>query len=64
MEETVSIEKTYLRASMLPKHYCDNARGLLRQYVDARFDLDNAGLDTAGFNEAANVPNRFRLNFG
>jgi hypothetical protein len=52
VEEVISIGTTYLRAGMLPEPYRDNARDLLRHYVDARLDLDNAGLDAARFNEA------------
>ena len=54
VEEAISIDTTYLRAAMLPQPYPDNARDLLRHYVDARLDLDNAGLDAARFNEATN----------
>jgi hypothetical protein len=54
VHEAVSIGTTYLRAGLLPQHYRDNARDLLRRYVDARLDLDNAGLDAARFNEATN----------
>jgi hypothetical protein len=52
VEEALSIETTYLRAGMLPQPYRDNARDLLRHYVDDRLDLDNAGLDAARFDEA------------
>jgi hypothetical protein len=58
VEEAISIGTTYLRASMLPQPYRDNARDLLRQYVDARLDLASAGLDTARFNEAVNRSKR------
>jgi hypothetical protein len=54
VEEAVSIGTTYLRARMLPQPYRDNARDLLRHYVDARLDLDNAGLDAARLDEAMN----------
>jgi hypothetical protein len=54
VEEATSIGTTYLRAGMLPQPYRDNARDLLRRYVDARLDLDNAGLEVARFNEATN----------
>lgn len=54
VEEALSIGTTYLRAGMLPQPYRDNARNLLRHYVDARLDLDNAGLDAARFDEATN----------
>jgi hypothetical protein len=54
VEEATSIGTTYLRAGMLPQPYRDNARDLLRRYVDARLDLDNAGLEAARLNEATN----------
>lgn len=54
VEEAISIGTTYLRAGVLPQSIRDHARDLLRQYVDARLDLDNTGLDAARFNEAAN----------
>jgi hypothetical protein len=52
VEEAISIGTTNLRAGTLPQPYRDNARKLLRHYVDARIDLDNAGLDATRFNEA------------
>jgi hypothetical protein len=52
VEEAVSIGTTYLRAEVLPQPYRDNARDLLRHYVDARLDLDNAGEDAVRFHEA------------
>jgi hypothetical protein len=54
VEEAVSIGTTYLRAGLLPQPYRDNARDLLRHYVDVRLDLDNAGFDAARFDEATN----------
>jgi hypothetical protein len=54
VEEAISIGTTYLRAGVLPEASRDHARELLRHYVDARLDLDTAGLDVARFNEAAN----------
>jgi hypothetical protein len=60
VEEAISIGTTYLRAGMLPQPYRDNARNLLRHYVDARLDLDNAGLDAARFNEATNRSKRIQ----
>lgn len=54
VEEAISIGTTYLRAGILPEPYRGNDRKLLRQYIDARIDLDNAGLDAARFNEATN----------
>jgi len=52
VEEAISIGTTYLRTGMLPQPYRDHSRDLLRHYVDARLDLDNAGLDAARFDEA------------
>jgi hypothetical protein len=60
VHEAVSIGTTYLRAAMLPQHYRDNARDLLRQYVDSRLNLDNAGLDAVRFNEATNRSKRIQ----
>ncbi len=60
VEEAGSIWATYLRAGLLPQPYSDNARDLLRRYVDARLDLDNAGLDEARFNEATNRSKRIQ----
>ncbi len=57
VEEAVSIGATNLRAGTLPEPYRENARALLRKYADARIDLDNAGLDQARYNEAANRSN-------
>jgi hypothetical protein len=54
VEEALSIGTTYLRTDTLPQPYRDNARGLLRKYVDARLDFDNAGSDMARSNEAMN----------
>ena len=52
IEEAVSISTTYLRAGTLPQPFRDHSRQLLRQYVDARLDLDGAGLDASRFAEA------------
>jgi hypothetical protein len=54
VEEATSIGTTYLRADTLPEPFRDNARDLLRKYVDSRLDYDNAGGDTARLNEALN----------
>jgi hypothetical protein len=53
INEAVSIGTTYLRAGALPQPYRDQSRQLLRQYVDTRIDVDNAGLDGARFGEAS-----------
>jgi hypothetical protein len=52
VDEAISIGTTYLRAGMMPQPNRDNDRELLRHYVDARLELDNAGLDATRFNEA------------
>ena len=54
VEEATSIGTTYLRADTLPQPYRDNAHDLLRKYVEARLDYDNAGGDTARSTEAMN----------
>ena len=54
VQEAISIRTTYHRADLLPQAYRDNAHELLRHYIDARLDLDNAGLDAVRFNEATN----------
>ena len=53
IQEAVSIGTTYLRAGTLPPPYRDQSQQLLRQYVDARIDLDNAGMDRGRFAEAS-----------
>ena len=52
VEESVSSATTYLHADMLPRPYRDNARDLLRNYVDACLDFDSAGLDPGRFKQA------------
>lgn len=51
VEEAVSLEATYLRASTLPQPYRDRSKQLLREYVDARLALDEAGMSQ--FNDEA-----------
>jgi hypothetical protein len=58
VDEAVSIGTTYLRAGTLPQPYREHSQQLLRQYVDARIDLDDAGLDAARFAEASNRSKR------
>jgi hypothetical protein len=43
VEEALSIGTTYLRASTLPQPYRDRSKQLLREYVDARLALGDAG---------------------
>lgn len=45
IEEANAIGTTYLRAGTLPSYYRDQARDLLRKYVDASLDLDNVAVD-------------------
>jgi hypothetical protein len=60
VEEAVSIKTTSLRADMLPQPYRDKAHDLMRQYVDARLDLDDAGFDAARFKETTNRAKRIQ----
>lgn len=53
IDEANAIGTTYLRAATLPSPYGEQAQQLLAQYVDARLDLDNAGLDQSRFAKAA-----------
>jgi hypothetical protein len=54
IEEANAIGTAYLRAGTLPQSYRGQAQQLLRQYVDARLDFDNAGLDPVRLAEASN----------
>jgi len=54
VEEANAIGETYLRAETLAEPNREQARQLLRQYVDARVDFNGAGLDVARAEEAAN----------
>jgi hypothetical protein len=49
VEEAVSVETTYLRASVLPQPYRLRSQNLLRQYVDNRLDISAADLDSTRF---------------
>jgi hypothetical protein len=60
IEEANSIGTSYLRAGTLPEGTAEQARKLLGQYVDARLDLDNAGLDTDRAAEAAGHAKRIQ----
>src|SRR5271169_1927064 len=60
IEEASAIGNTYRRAATLPQPYRDKARQLLRQYVDARLDLGNAGLDRDRAIEASNRAKRIQ----
>jgi hypothetical protein len=53
IEEADAIEVTYLRSSTLPPSYRDQAQEQLRQYVEARIDLDKAGVDQGRIAEAS-----------
>jgi hypothetical protein len=58
IDEANAIGTAYLRAETLAPPSHDQAQQLLRQYVDARLDADNAGLDSS---RAAGAENRARL---
>lgn len=60
VEEAVSIGTTYLRAATLPQPYCDRSQRLLREYVDARLDLDTAGLDESRLADATKRSKRIQ----
>jgi hypothetical protein len=47
VDEAISIGTTYLRAGTLPSPYAEHSRNLVREYVDARLDLENAGTNAA-----------------
>ena len=51
-DEANAIGTTYLRAGTLPKPNREQAEQLLRHYVAARLDLDNAGVDADRTTEA------------
>jgi hypothetical protein len=53
IEEADTIKTTYLRASLLPAPYSDHARDQLRHYVDARLELDAAGVDPGRLAQAS-----------
>jgi hypothetical protein len=52
IDETNAIGVTYLRAETLGTSNSTEAQELLRQYVDARLEADNAGLDSTRAAEA------------
>jgi hypothetical protein len=56
VEESVSIDATYLRTSTLPQPYRDHSRQLLREYVDTRLDLSDADR----FNQAVSKAKRLQ----
>jgi hypothetical protein len=52
IDEADAIGTTYLRAGTLPSQYREQVQQLLRQYVDARLELDNAGLERSRMTQA------------
>ncbi|HMK31269.1 MAG TPA: hypothetical protein VK473_16415 [Terriglobales bacterium] len=60
VKEAISIGTTYLRASTLPAPFRDHSRQLLREYVDARLELDDAGFDEARFAAALHRSKRIQ----
>ena len=61
IDEATSIGTTYLRAETLPDTIRDQAQQMLKQYVDARLDLDNAGLDDDRRREAVEHAEQLQL---
>ena len=53
IDEANAIGTTHLRAATLAQPYRDQARQLLRQYVEARLDLDSAGLNDDRLTQAS-----------
>jgi len=60
VEEAISIGTTYLRGGTLPSPYREHAQHLLREYVDARIEFSNAGLDADRFAKAINHSKRIQ----
>lgn len=60
IDEAVSIGTTYLRAGTLPEPYRTHSRQLLREYVDARLDLDNTSLNANQLDEASRRAKRIQ----
>jgi hypothetical protein len=52
IDEANAIGTTYLRAGTLPQPNRDRAQQLLREYVDARLDVDRVGLDGARMSQS------------
>jgi hypothetical protein len=55
IDEANAIGTTYLRASTLPSPYREQARQLLTDYVDARLEWDNAGLNHSRVTDATTL---------
>ena len=53
IDEGISISTMYRNAATLPQPYRDHSRALLKQYVDARLDLDNVANDAVRFAEVS-----------
>jgi hypothetical protein len=51
VEEAISIGATYLRAGTLPQPYRDHSKQWLREYVDARMELNEASGDPGRMEE-------------
>jgi Protein of unknown function (DUF4239) len=54
IDEANAVRVSYLRARTVAEPIREQAQQLLRQYVDARIDLNNAGLATGPLAEAGN----------
>jgi Protein of unknown function (DUF4239) len=60
IEEADAIETTYLRASTLPQPYNARAQQHLRQYVEARLNLDAAGVNADRLAQASRQAQRIQ----
>jgi hypothetical protein len=60
IDEANAIGTAYLRAGTLPQPNRDRAQQLLRQYVDTRLDVDNAGWDSARLSQATDRAKRIQ----
>lgn len=60
LDEANAIGTTYLRASLLPEPHKSKAAGLLRQYVDARIEFYDSGVDVARFRRACELAEKLQ----
>lgn len=61
VEEAVSIGTTYLRTSTLPSPYREHSKQLLKEYVDACIELNNAGADPGPLEKALQDARRIQM---
>lgn len=60
IDEAVSIARMYRYAGVLQEPFRDHSRQLLRQYVDARLDLDSASAEASQLAEASSRSKRIQ----